>query len=96
MENGAGVEVLADGPRRLCALLHAPAARSVSSLLFFLAKFRAARGAVLAVAIGADQAVTEFHGAELAADVAHEGFVGARGGGWFNGLLSHELQSMIS
>ena len=49
----------------------------------------------MAVAIGTDQAVAEFHGAELAAGVASEGFVGANSGGLFNGFFRHEIFSVI-
>ena len=50
---------------------------------------------MLAVAIGADQAVTECDGAEMATDFAGEGFIGARGWKLFNRLIRHEIQSAL-
>jgi hypothetical protein len=55
---------------------------------FFFAEFRAAGAAVLAVTIGANQAVSEFDGAKMAADIAGNGFVDAIGG-WFNWTFWH-------
>ena len=52
----------------------------------------------MAVAIRANVAVAEFNGAELAAEVARDGFIDAIGGA-FSGLLCwlfwHEVQSLI-